>query len=64
MTKRKVLLTGASGYVASQLRDAFRNRFDLRMTDVQARDRDVQSFSSDLHLCLCLVDSQHRALEA
>ena len=40
MDKRRVLLTGASGYVASQLRDAFRDRFDLRMTDVQARDRD------------------------
>ena len=30
-----MLLTGASGYVASQLRNAFRDRFDLRMTDVQ-----------------------------
>ena len=40
MDKRRVLLTGASGYVASQLRNAFRDRFDLRMTDVQARDRD------------------------
>ena len=40
MDKRVVLLTGACGYVASQVRDAFRDRFELRMIDVQFKDRD------------------------
>ena len=39
MDKRVVLLTGACGYVASQLRDAFRDRFELRMIDVASKDR-------------------------
>ena len=39
MTKT-VLLTGASGYIASQLRDELQARYDLRMVDVRAEDRD------------------------
>ncbi len=39
MQDRKVLLTGAAGYVASQLLPAFRERFDLTMTDVVDKDR-------------------------
>ncbi len=39
MEKRVVLLTGASGYIASQLRDEFRDRFELRMADVRSQDR-------------------------
>ena len=39
MEKAVVLLTGACGYVASQLRDAFRDRYELRMIDVQSTDR-------------------------
>ena len=39
MAKRVVLLTGASGYIASQLRDEFRDRYELRMIDVRSRDR-------------------------
>ena len=39
MEQRVVLLTGASGYVASQVRDAFRDRFELRMIDIQSKDR-------------------------
>jgi len=39
MEKRVVLLTGASGYIASQLREAFRDRFELRMVDVRSQDR-------------------------
>ena len=38
MTKT-VLLTGASGYIASQLRDELNARYDLRMVDVRAEDR-------------------------
>ena len=40
MEKRVVLLTGASGYVASQLREEFRDRYELRMIDVRSTDRD------------------------
>ena len=40
MEKAVVLLTGACGYVASQLRDVFRDRYELRMIDVQSKDRD------------------------
>ena len=40
MEQRVVLLTGACGYIASQVRDAFRDRFELRMVDVRSKDRD------------------------
>ena len=40
MEKAVVLMTGACGYVASQLRDVFRDRYELRMIDVQSKDRD------------------------
>ena len=36
---KTVLLTGASGYIASQLRDELTDRYDLRMLDVRAEDR-------------------------
>lgn len=36
---KTVLLTGASGYIASQLRDELKARYDLRMVDVRAEDR-------------------------
>ena len=38
MPKRKVLLTGATGYVASQLVPAFREAYDLTLIDVRAVD--------------------------
>ena len=37
-TKKTVLLTGASGYVAAQMLPAFRERYDLRLVDVSDRD--------------------------
>ncbi|NQW17151.1 MAG: NAD(P)-dependent oxidoreductase [Chloroflexi bacterium] len=40
MAKKTVLLTGASGYVASQLLAEFQDRYDLRMVDVKTTDRD------------------------
>ena len=40
MAKTRVLLTGASGYVASQLLAEFQERYDLRMVDVQTTNRD------------------------
>ena len=38
--KRKVVLIGASGYIASLLLPAFRERYDLTLLDVRAVDRD------------------------
>ena len=38
MPKRKVLLTGATGYVASQLVPALREEYDLTLIDVRAED--------------------------
>lgn len=38
--KRKVVVTGASGYIASLLLPAFRERYDLTLLDVRTEDRD------------------------
>ncbi len=38
--KRKVVITGASGYIASLLLPAFRQRYDLILLDVRTVDRD------------------------
>ena len=40
MAKKIVVLTGASGYVASRMLGALRERYDLRLLDVKAVDRD------------------------
>ena len=40
MSDRKVLLTGATGYVASQLLAPFRERYDLSLVDVRKTDWD------------------------
>jgi hypothetical protein len=40
MAKLRVLLTGATGYVAGQLLPAFRERYDLRLLDVRREDRE------------------------
>ncbi|MDP9373890.1 MAG: NAD(P)-dependent oxidoreductase [Chloroflexota bacterium] len=39
MTKPRILLTGAAGYVAGQLLPAFRERYDLRLVDVRREGR-------------------------
>jgi hypothetical protein len=36
--RRRVLLTGATGYIAGQLLPAFRDRYDLRLIDVRETD--------------------------
>ena len=36
--RRRVLLTGATGYIAGQLLPAFRERYDLRLIDVRETD--------------------------
>jgi hypothetical protein len=38
MTDMRVLLTGATGYIASQLLPAFQERYDLRLLDVREED--------------------------
>lgn len=38
--KKTVLITGASGYVASQLLPEFRERYDLRLADIRDTDRE------------------------
>ncbi len=36
--RRRVLITGATGYIASQLLPTFRDRYDLRLVDLRATD--------------------------
>jgi nucleoside-diphosphate-sugar epimerase len=38
MAKRTVLLTGATGYIASQLLPVFREQYDLTLVDVKGTD--------------------------
>ncbi|MVA74448.1 NAD-dependent epimerase/dehydratase family protein [Auraticoccus sp. F435] len=38
--RRRVVLTGATGYIAGQLLPAFRERYDLVLVDVRDHDRD------------------------
>ena len=38
MTDMRVLLTGATGYIAGQLLPAFQERYDLRLLDVREAD--------------------------
>ena len=38
MTNMRVLLTGATGYIASQLLPAFQERYDLQLLDVREAD--------------------------
>lgn len=37
---RRVLVTGATGYIASQILEEFRRRYDLVLVDLRDRDRD------------------------
>jgi NAD+ dependent glucose-6-phosphate dehydrogenase len=43
MTDMRVLLTGATGYIASQLLPAFQERYDLKLLDVRETDGSGQS---------------------
>ena len=40
MTKHRVLLTGATGYISGQLLPEFRDRYDLRLIDARGEDRE------------------------
>ncbi|MCC7372122.1 MAG: NAD(P)-dependent oxidoreductase [Chloroflexi bacterium] len=37
--RRTVLVTGATGYIASQMLPTFRERYDVRLIDVRDTDR-------------------------
>src|SRR5215218_7514758 len=43
MERKRVLLTGATGYIAGQLLPALRERYDLRLIDVRGEDRAGES---------------------
>ena len=43
MTKRSVLVTGATGYIAGLLLPALRERYELRLTDTRSTDRNGQA---------------------
>ncbi len=45
MSKRKVVLTGASGKIAGQLLPFLRERYDLTLLDIKSTDRE------DVHIC-------------
>lgn len=42
--RKTVVVTGATGYVASRLLPAFRERYDLRLVDVTREGRGVSVF--------------------
>ncbi len=42
MARPRVLVTGATGYIASQLLPTFRKRYDLTLVDARAQDRNGQ----------------------
>ena len=43
MARQRVLLTGATGYIAGQLLPALRERYDLRLIDVRRENRDGEA---------------------
>ena len=45
MPNRKVLLTGASGYIASQILPAFQDQYDMALIDVNDSDREGRKVS-------------------
>jgi NAD+ dependent glucose-6-phosphate dehydrogenase len=59
-TRRRILLTGATGYIASQLLPVFRERYDLRLLDV--RTTDAQGKTVDGAQLANLIDDSDQAL--
>src|SRR5262245_32907634 len=57
--KRKVLLTGAAGLVASQLLPALRERYDLTLLDIDGTDRQGQTIEG-----INIVDLANRDRDA
>ena len=57
MSKRKVLITGASGYIASLVLPTLRERYDLTLLDVRTTDRDGAPVPG-VQLCDLLDDNR------
>ena len=62
MAQRRVLLTGATGYIADLLLPAFRERYDLRLTDTRTQNRQGQPV--DGVVVADLLGADRAALEA
>ena len=45
MATTKVLLTGAAGYIASQMLPTFRQRYDLTLVDVTQKNRQGEAIT-------------------
>ena len=60
--KKRVLLTGATGYIASQLLPAFRERYDLRLVDVRDTDKEGNPVP-DVKVMDILTDDRKEAEE-
>ena len=56
MTRKRVLVTGASGYVAGQMLPTFRERYDLTLVDARAEDRNGEALA-DVALADLVDDS-------
>lgn len=57
MARKRVLVTGATGYIASQLVPALRDRYDVRLTDVRTTMKDGSDVP-DVELLDLLGDDQ------
>ena len=49
MAKRKVVVTGAAGYVAGRMLPALRERYDLTLLDVRTTNREGQAVEGRHH---------------
>lgn len=58
MERRRVVVTGAAGYVASRMLDALRQRYDLLLLDVQDVDRDGKTVPDIIKVDLLADDPE------
>ena len=61
MTKRKILITGATGYVSGRMLDELRTRYDVVALDVSDRNREGRKID-DVHV-VDLIDPDRSAYE-
>lgn len=53
MAKRKLLITGASGFIAAQLLPVFKQRYELTLLDIKNRDRHGNKVAGVVKANLC-----------
>ncbi len=58
MNRRRVVITGAAGYVASRMLDVLRERYDLVLLDVQDTDREGNIVADISHVDLLDADPE------